>query len=340
MARRMRYLLRMIALPNGKTEILAGLLLFTGSFALAQSDSAIKVFRDKAIPYIDLGGNTTPFTFTFKDNTGTSTQLEYRNNVRAIFGVGFAYKWFSLRVAANLPTHLEPVTTSGKTTYRDLVVEFKVKRLFFDAGVHNYKGFFIKDAYHWDTTLNATAPNLILPLINTLSLSVNNWWFSNKNIDMSALKGKRAIYLEQQKSFFLKSMVNFQGVSNDGGPLIPVSKQNPDIPLTSASTLSALDLGVLPGFLYADRFKKNWQFSAMLSVGPVFQSQFYYINNKRSSSPGLAARYDARFNIAYNVPKWFVIFTSEFDNKSISFKDLKYRQSIYIVKLVAGLRLG
>ncbi|MGV3632161.1 MAG: DUF4421 family protein [Bacteroidota bacterium] len=309
-------------------------------FPFCQPDSAVQVFRDKAIPYIDLGGNTTPFTFAFDDSLGKRTRLGYRNNVRAIFGVGFAYKWFSLRIAANLPKHLEPVTTSGKTTYRDIVLEFKVRRLFFDVGVHNYKGFYIKDAFAWDTTLNTSTPNLIFPRINTLSLSLNNWWFSNKNIDMSALKGKRAMYLEKQSSFFLKSMVNFQGVSNDGGPLIPEVKQNIGFPITAATTLSSLDLGVLPGFLYVNRFKTNWQYSAMLSAGPVFQSQFFYTGGLRKNTPGIAGRYDVRLYIGYNVPKWFLIFTSEFDNKSISFKELNYRQTIYIVKLVTGIRLG
>ena len=207
-------------------------------------------------------------------------------------------------------------------------------------GVHNYKGFYIKDAFAWDTTLNTSTPNLIFPRINTLSLSLNNWWFSNKNIDMSALKGKRAMYLEKQSSFFLKSMVNFQGVSNDGGPLIPEVKQNIGFPITAATTLSSLDLGVLPGFLYVNRFKKNWQYSAMLSAGPVFQSQFFYTGGLRKNTPGIAGRYDVRLYIGYNVPKWFLIFTSEFDNKSISFRELKYRQNIYIIKLVAGIRLG
>ena len=111
---------------------------------------------------------------------------------------------------------------------------------------------------------------------------------------MSALKGKRAMYLEKQSSFFLKSMVNFQGVSNDGGPLIPEVKQNIGFPITAATTLSSLDLGVLPGFLYVNRFKKNWQYSAMLSAGPVFQSQFFYTGGLRKNTPGIAGRYDVR----------------------------------------------
>ncbi len=235
-------------------------LLFTSSFSLlGQADSlSVRAFRDKAIPYIDLGGNTTPFTFSYRDSAGSDTQLEYRNNVRAIFGVGFSYKWFSLRVAANLPKHLEDVNTSGKTSYRDIVLEFKMKRLFFDVGLHNYRGFFIKDAYQWDSTLTLSAPNLIAPKINTLSLTLNNWWFTNSNIDMSALKGKRSMYLKQQKSFYLKSLLNFQGISNNGAALIPSLRQNPELPITGATTLSSLDIGVLPGFVYVNRFR-NWQ---------------------------------------------------------------------------------
>lgn len=336
----MKLLLRTIAPACLKIEALTISFLLVHFFSFGQSDSAVQVFRDKIIPYIDLGINTTPFILTFKDPNGNKTRLEYQNNVRAIFGVGFAYKWFSLRVAANLPKHLQPVTTSGKTSYRDIVLDFKIKRLFFDAGVHNYTGFYITDAYHWDSTLNVSNPNLILPRINTLSLSLNNWWFRNKNIDMSALKGKRAMYLGKQSSFFLKSILNFQGVSNNGAPLIPLLKQNPDLPVTEAITLSSIDMGVLPGFLYVNRFKKHWQYSAMLCAGPVFQSQFQMRGEARTNTPGLAGRYDLRLYVGYNVPKWFLIFTSEFDNKSISFKDLNYRQTIYIVKLVTGIRLG
>lgn len=329
-------------LLNRQSRLLGALILLLQASAFSQDtfpdSTVISTFRDKAIPYIDLGSNIAPFVLIYENSDGKREQLGYRDNVRAIFGAGFACKWFSLRLAANLPIHLEPVATSGKTIYRNFSLEFKIKRLFFDVGLHNYRGFAIKDAYCWEPALDAEkSPNLILPKINTLSISLNAWKFFNPNIDMSALKGKRAMYLKKQSSFFLKYTGDFQGLSNDGGSLIPPVKQNANYPITAAATLSSLDLGVLPGYLYVNRFR-NWQYSVMLSAGPVFQSQFFYTGDTRKNSPGLAGRYDFRFYAGYNVPKWFLIFTSELENKSIAFKDLKYRQTIYVVKVVTGIR--
>ncbi len=299
--------------------------------------TAIQSFRLKKVCYSDIGFNTAPFSLKFKDSIGNKEHLFYRNNLRSVFGIGFSYKWFSLRLAINLPGHLKPVSKFGETKYIDLGLEFKTKRHFYDIDFHNYKGYAIKNAYYWNDSLDKNInPHFITQEMNALSLSLNTWRFFNKSINMSALKGKTAMYLKEEKSFYLKTTFNLHGVGNNG-TLIPIEKFNPKNSKTSASTISAFDFGVLPGYVYVNRFK-NWQYSGMLGLGPVIQSKFYYVDGIQRGYLGLAPRIDVRILFGYNVPRWFINFITEFDNKSIKFNNLKYQQTFYLIKLIGGIR--
>lgn len=322
------------------------LLLFTCNFIFQaatqitpKNDSSTYVsFKEKKVWYADLGFNTAPFSISFRDSLGNKERLFYRNNLRSVVGIGFSYKWFSLRLAINLPGHVKAVSKFGETTYFDFGFEFKTKKHFFDLDLHNYKGYAIKNAYLWNDSLNkGNNPHLISPELNALSLSINTWRFINKNIQINGLRGKTAHYTREEKSFYLKTTFNIHGISSNG-PIIPVEKYNPKNSKTNASTFSAFDFGVLPGYVYVNRYK-NFQYSAMFGLGPVVQIKNYYIEGVARSFVGLAPRLDIRLLAGYNVKKWFVNFVTEFDNKSIRFGNLAYRQTFYMVKLVAGIRL-
>ncbi|MES2589707.1 MAG: DUF4421 family protein [Bacteroidota bacterium] len=294
-------------------------------------------YRDKKILYTDVGFNTAPFSITFKDSLGNREHIVFRNNLRTILGLGFSYKWFSLRLAVNLPGHIKPVSKYGETKYLDLGFEFKTKRHFYEIDLHNYKGYALKNAFNWNDSLNEFInPHFIAKEMNALSLSVNTWRFFNKSINMSALKGKTAAYLKEEKSFYLKTTFNLHGISNNGS-IIPDEKFNPKNSKTGATTISAFDFGILPGYVYVNSYKK-WQYSGMLGLGPVIQTKFYYINGVQRGFLGLAPRVDFRFLLSYNVPKYFVSLITEFDNKSILFKNLRYQQTFYMIKLVGGIR--
>lgn len=300
--------------------------------------TAFQLFHNKKIIYADYGYNTAPFSLKFKGSSANE-HLYYRNNLRSVIGIGFAYKWFSIRFAFNPPGYLKPVEKYGSNEYYDVGLDFKTKKHFFDINLHNYRGYAIKNAYVWNDSLDETSnPNYIQSQTNALSFSINAWRFLNKNISFLALNGKKGRYLKKQYSFYLKTTCNLHGISNNGS-LIPSEKQNLAVSQTQASTISALDFGVVPGFVYVNRIR-NWQFSGMFGFGPVIQNKFYYYNGLSRSFVGLAPRYDVRFSLGYNTSNYFVNLNAEFDNKSIQFSNLKYVQTFYMIKLVLGIRFG
>lgn len=290
--------------------------------------------------YTDLGINTAPFSLNFDDSIGKRQHLYYRNNSRPTIGLGFSYKWFSLRVAFNVLSHVHPVSAYGKTIYYDLGFEFKTKRHFYDVDLHNYTGYAIKNADSWNDSL---AENNIRHYIskntNAFSLSLNAWRFRNKNIQFSAIRGKTGLYLKEQKSIYIKTTFNYFGVTNPYFPVIPSEIQNPSNSKLNSRHFNALDFGILPGYVYVNRIH-NWQFSAMGGFGPVIQLKEYNADDKTRMFLGLAPRFDIRLLAGYNVPKWFLMLLTEFDNKSIRFSDLSYRQTFYMVRLVGGMRIG
>jgi hypothetical protein len=298
-----------------------------------------QLFRDKKITFIDYGYNTAPFSIKFKDSLGNKEHLYYRNNLRSVLGIGFSYKWFGIRFAFNPPGHLKSTKKYGSTEYYDLSLEFKTKIHFYDLDIHNYRGYALKNAYKWNDSLDKNVnPNYIQNQTNALSLSLNVWRFFNKNISISALRGKKGFYLKKQNSLYLKTTINIHGVSNNG-PIIPVVKQNSLISQTASTTLSAIDFGAIPGFIHINKFK-NWQISGMLGFDSIIQLKYYLFDGLTRSLIGIVPRYDFRFSLAYNTPKYFATLITEFDNKSIRFSNLTYIQTFYMVKLIAGIRFG
>ena len=289
--------------------------------------------RTKKVLYADLGYSTAPFSLKFRDSLGHRQKLVYRNNSRPVLGFGFSYKWFAIRIGVSLPLHTRSVEKYGKSDYLDLGFEFKTKRHFYDVDLHNYRGFAIKNAWRWNDTLNPySEPHLIYADLLTFSLSVNTWRFLNPNIQINILRGKTGMYLQEEQSVYIKTTVNYFYANRYDG-IIPDAWTYPENTKLSSKNISALDFGFVPGYVYVNRIN-NWQFSGMLGLGGVIQAKSY----GGRAFLGLSPRYDFRLLFGYNVRKWFVNLVSEFDNKSIRFNDLRYRQTYYMLKIVGGYR--
>jgi hypothetical protein len=288
------------------------------------------------IPYADLGYNTAPIRFKFPFSNEMD-KLYLRNNSTVVLGIGFAYKWFNLRLGINLPGNLRPSYKYGPTDYYDLGFDFTFKQFFIDADLHLYQGYTYKNAYKWNDTLDAkNNPNLYNSKVGAASLSLNTWHFWNKDFKLSAFRGKTAAYKQDISSFYLKYTISLYGVGANNG-LIPIELVDTTQTRTEARTIVSFDLGIIPGYGYVKRIDK-WQIGAMAGLGAVIQAKSYATPEISRGFLGLAFRYDVRFVAGLNVPHYFLMFVTDFDNKSIAFNDLKYRQTYYSIKLAGGYR--
>jgi hypothetical protein len=304
----------------------------------AQVDSLpYKSFKEKIVWFADLGYASAPFSIKY-DFANGEERIKYRNNFRTVLGFGGAHKWFSLRLAISLPGNVLPVSTYGKTEQFNLGVDFTLKKVFFDVDFRNYRGYAIKNAHIWNDSLSPETPNDVQARMNAANLSFNAWYFHDKDFKMSAIRGKTGHYTRELHTWYLKSTMNFFGVGNTGAAVIPIQLIDSSSSKTSSSIFSAFDIGVIPGYAYVNKIN-NWQFSGSFGLGPVVQTKFYEVNGNTRSFIGLAPRYDIRLIGGYNVEKYFVMLVTDFDNKSIGFNDLKYRQSYYSIRIVSGIRL-
>lgn len=328
-----------ISLPFGYLLLFS--VVYSGCFfAQEQNDSLpYRRYYDHPVVYSDLGFNSAPVTIAHTYPNGLK-RLRYKNNMSAVWGFGVAYKWFALRFGITVPGTLKSVGHFGKTRYYDLGVDFSVKRWFVDLDLHSYSGFAIKDAYRWNDTLSQLHPHDIRPDINATSISINGWYFHSGDFKMTAFRGKTGAYTRDIRTWYLKSTFNIHTISSDNQtPLIPLELQDSLITKTQSNAFGAVDLGVVPGYAYVKRWK-SFQAGAMGGLGLVIQSKLYSSDGYIRGFLGLAPRYDFKFIAGYNLPRWFVMFVSDFDNKSVRFGKLSYRQTYYSVKLVAGYRFN
>ena len=71
--------------------------------------SSIEDFKDKKVLYADIGYNASPFTIRYPFNNQTDV-LKFKNNFKTFLGLGFAYKWFHLRIGFPVFGFVKPVT--------------------------------------------------------------------------------------------------------------------------------------------------------------------------------------------------------------------------------------
>ena len=309
-----------------------------GSFA-QNEPVAITSYKDKKVFYTDLGYNTSPFRINYPFNENADF-LRYKNNFKTFMGIGFAYKWFHLRIGFPVFGFVKPVDRWGESQQFQIGFNFSLKKFFFDVDFKTVRGYAIQDYAALDSTfISDGLSNLERPSIGTTNLSLNGWYFHDRNFKMSALRGKQASYNQTVQTWYLKGTFNGFGVGNNGKGIIPPFLVDNSNAKTEASIYSAIDFGIIPGYAFVTRFK-NWQISGWLGFGGVIQSKFYTLNNAPRGFIGLAPRYDIRFIGGYTNDTYFIFLETEFDNKSIGFNDLKYRQYFYGIRLTGGIRFG
>lgn len=322
-----------------KTLLSKIFILFFLSTGLGQKESAfLEDFSKSKVIYTDFGFNTAPFSLQYNFPGGIK-KLSYENNFKPFLGIGFAYKWFSFRLGLPILGYLRSTELYGETKQFNLGFDFDIKKFHIDIEYKSILGYTIQDAYRWDSTFSIQNPNYKEPSMKSKNFSMNTWYFTNKNFKINGLYGKRAHYKKPVQTFYVKGTLNSFSIDNDGLPIIPTELQDPLQSKTSASRFSALDLGLIPGYAYVNRVK-NWQFCGWFGLGGVIQSKFYRLEHKSRGFLGLAPRYDVRIMGGYSNKKFFAFLVADFDNKSIRFSDLVYRQFHYMFKLTLGARFG
>lgn len=325
---------------RGLNNILVTIVLLISLFSRAQSDSIPYVrYSKQPVFYTDLGFSTAPIKLVYPFSEEIS-RLKYKNNMSAVLGLGFSYKWFALRLGITLPGTMRPESRYGKTTYYDLGVDFSVKRCFFDIDFHMYSGYAIKNAYRWNDSLDQIYPNELRPDVNSASFSINTWVFRSDDFKMHAFRGKTGLYKKDVHSLYFKYTFNVHGMESEiGMPLVPTPLQDSTQSKSRTNAIFATDIGVIPGIAYVKRWR-TFQVGIMAGLGAVIQSKFYAFDGTSRGFLGLAPRYDVKFIAGYNQPRYFLLFVTDFDNKSIRFNDFSYRQTFYNLKIVAGIRLN
>ncbi len=304
----------------------------------SQKDSIfLDDFYGSKVIYADIGFNTAPFSLHYNFPNGID-KLSYKNNYKPFLGIGFAYKWFSVRAALPILGYFRNRELFGETKQYNLGFDFDIKKIHFDFEFKSILGYSIQDANRWDSTLIEKPPNSIVSNTGSLNLALNTWYFNNKEFKIKGLHGKRAHYNKPVQTWYVKGTVNLFGADNAGLSIIPMAMQDPNNSKTGASRFSAFDFGLIPGYAYVNRIK-NWQFCGWFGLGGVVQSKFYRLEHESRGFLGLAPRYDVRIMGGYSNKRYFAFLIADFDNKSIRFSDFVYRQFFYMVKITGGIRL-
>lgn len=314
------------------------ILFFSVSYGFGQEDSLpYTSYRYHPIVFTDIGFSTAPATIKYPFNDQIS-KIQYRHNNKMMLGIGFSYRWFSLRIGAALIGNSRPVSQYGKASYFDIGTQFSIKRVYSEIDVRSYFSYVLKNAFLWDSSYSLAQPNDLNQNINIYNISGKMWYLHNKDFRMDPFTGNRGVYNKQIMTWYLAGRIELYGMYNrDGNSLVPAQLHDTTNTKTATSSLSAFELGVIPGFGYVNKIKK-FQFGFMVAAGPRLQIKAYEVNGSSTGLAGIVARYDFKAIFGYNVPRYFVMMHIEVDNKSIHFSDFKYNQTFFYLKVQTGYR--
>lgn len=257
--------------------------------------------------------------------------------MKLAMGIGINYKWFGIRIGFSLPGSLLDEKKYGKTTYFDGGLKFNIKRTFFSIDLRSFTGYAIKDAYKWNDTLTSSTPNDIRPQTTSIAFSINSWWFFSKQFHVKAIQGKAGHFTDASKTWYLKTSLNFYGVGNNIGQMVPKELSDTS-ERVNATSIGAIDLGIVPGYAYGNSFN-HWQLGLFAGLGGVIQAKYYTRGDLTRSYLGLAPRVDLRLTVGYSKPLYFVLLSGNFDIKTVKIQDLNFSQNFYNVKLTGGIRI-
>ncbi len=308
------------------------------AIALNAQQNALESFRERPVMYADLGYNANPFFL--KGNFGQDvTELSFKNNFSPFLGIGFAYKWFHLRLGFPVIGNVRSTSKFGQTTQYNFAYDLTFKNVWYDFELKSTFGYALKNAGNLDASGSNQKPHLILPKARSLNFMLNGWYFKNPAFQMNGLLGKRAHYTKEILTWYIKGTMNYFGSANKNGSLVPLQIQNTQVPIQALTKLDAFDFGVVPGLAYVNR-KNDWQIGGWIGLGPVVQIKGYETPTFTKVLIGLAPRIDLRIMGGYSSDERFFFIVTDFDNKSINFEQIRYRQLYYAIKIVAGYRFG
>lgn len=321
-----------------KNSIIILIVFIVSGIAFSQESDAYAVWKEKLVMHGGLSYRTAPFSVKYNYPNDIS-RLKFKANMNPIINLGFAYKWAALRVGFKVPGYIRSTENFGETKYFDLNFEFGVKTWFFDIELHTLRGFSIVNSEKLSEELvSENSQNLLKPRTNSGSLSINAWKFFNKEYQVKPAIGIVGRYKKKQISPYVKTTLNIHGVG-DSSNLLPYTFFDTIKTIARAEGYSALDFGAVPGYAFVDN-RNGWQYGAWLGLGAVVQAKFWRANGVTRGFLGLAPRIDLKLKGGYNVDNYFVMILAEFDNKSIRFNNLKYRQVYYQIGITSGYRFN
>ena len=294
-------------------------------------------YRDKLVLYTDIGYNTAPFSVRYPFSSELE-QINYRNNYRTIVGLGVAWKWLALRIGIPVFNRYRSNELYTKTDQLNLSADYAMNHLFFEGNLNLTRGYAALNASQWDQNTNNA--NELFPNLLSYNISLGTWYFRNKDFKINAVLGKRARYLSEVKSWYIKGALNIFGLDNLNHSILPDELSTPNATRTYAQSIGALDIGIIPGFAYVNSFD-DWQVSAWFGLGGVAQFKGYTTTTGVNRVfLGLAPRYDFRLMGGHTTGNYFIFLVTDFDNKSMAFNNLGFNQYFYSIQLLLGKRFN
>ena len=306
--------------------------LFFSSLILSQKDSLAEIYYNKIIVYSDFGYYSCPFDVKV-DKVGT---LQYRNNIKPFIGVGVNYKWGSIRIGSLINYHLKGLDNYGVTKIFKIGTELFYKRLLFDLSYYRLIGYTLLGSSFMDFQNNMIFSDLIFT-----SMSLNTWFYIDKDFSHYALKGIKQSVKKSNWSVYLKNTNAYSIISNFESIIPKVI--NDKLPGNSMifNKVSALEMGLLTGVAYAFKIMSNYQVGGMIGYGGVLiDKSMYPVNGNLLSKNmiSLSPRYDFHIYAGYNVKKYFFMNYFDFDRRKIDFENYEITSKLISFRFVAGYR--
>ena len=302
------------------------LISFTDVFA--QSDSVHESYYDKFIFYSDLGYYSSPFNVKV-DKIG---DFKYRNNIKPFVGIGMVYKWGSLRIGSLINYNLKGLDNYGNTKIFKIGTEIFYKRFLFDANYYRFTGYTLL------SNSNLLSNYKFYNDLTFQSVSINGWFFLNKNFSHHALKGIKQSIKKNNLTIYLKNTNALTLIQNP--EIILPSKEIISINKFSSNfnKIQSIEIGILGGIAAGVKFKQSYQLGGMFGYGGVLIDRSLNSNINYKNQLGLSSRFDFHLYFGYSNKKFFLMNYLDLEQRKMEFIDYEIDTRLISYRLVGGYR--
>ncbi len=273
---------------------------------------------------------------TFVNKKEGLSDITYVPNVNLIGGLGLTYRNLMISLYTDLPFASGDEGDFGRTRAKALKVNAFFKRFGFDAGIQDYKGFFLESPKDFYPGWSEGDPYPQEPGMNMVAAGLNLYYIHSDSFSFNAAVKQTEKQNRSASSFLISVSQSYLNLSNDFS-LIPPSYA---VYFKNESDFSG-------GLFYATTVAPGWggtfvhrdfYLSGAMLIGAGLSHARYTVSSEREVRNGVSLKVNFKCSLGYSSELFYTGISVTGDSFSYGMEEFEMMTWTIYVNIFVGYR--